>query len=332
VRANEERAPTNKRQLRMQLPNLAPLAPLSAPPQDISAKPLAEVAFLVLRQHGALAGLGQLVRVLAAARTTPLSPRGMHTTLLKDPRFALYGTDAWGLRAVGLNGVTIRWLVGNGEIGQGVLLDPAVTEPLLYGCPVAPEGLTFIDHDGNVIRGARTVRLVNRHVIGGLRNWMQKAGFAYHGGSYLYITVLDFTEGRFQLSHHPRREADESLARSLSAEFATVVTSLLAGRRGWTSLVELLPRALYWWPGRGAGPCDPFEKILQSRSEVRGRPGGDVRLAKSLPTPAFSGSDYLLSFYDVHTGKTRRPVDGTAPCPCGSGATFSRCCRRSRPR
>jgi hypothetical protein len=287
---------------------------------------------VVLREHGGLTGAGQLARVLSEATKRPLQPADIRSVLERDPRFARYGAGLWGLRAVGMDGAIIRYVPSNGEIGQGVLTDIAVTEPMFYGCPAAPGHLSFLDEEDRRLAEPRAVRLVSRQVLTGLRKWMQSVGFSYDGRSSIIITFVDFTQGVFRITHQSKDEANEAMIRALGAEFAGIVSTLLRGQRAWVPIMDLLPQALYLWPGKGAGPSEPFETVLRQRNGFRVSPAGTVRRAPGRTGPRPYARDYLLHFYEPATGRVRANIKPSAPCPCGSGRPFGKCCRRARPR
>jgi hypothetical protein len=316
----------------MQLPFRVTESRVDVLPPGLRGRDPREAAFLVLRNQGKLVGLTQLASVLSRATGATVPRSQLGASLSADPRFSRYGPDLWGLRAVGLDGAVLHHVPSNGEIGQGAVVSAPVTAPLFYGCPVAPESLTIVDEEGSAIRDARAVRLIGRYVLTGLRAWMQREGFSYEGRSSLLLTIEDFTKGIFKLSHRETAKLDSVALRGLGDEFASVMGMLLRGHRGLVNLYDLLPLALYLWPGRGAGPCDPFETVLRTHAAFQVRPGGDVKLSRQ-PSPRISaGCDYLLHFYDVSKGMVRATVEGAAPCPCGSGKTFGKCCRRAKPR
>jgi hypothetical protein len=319
-------------QLRIPLPLRAVPLGLAPPIVSLKGKGTGEAAFVLLREHGGLAGASQLARVLAEATKRPLQPSDIRAVLERDPRFARYGADLWGLRAVGMDGAIIRYAPSNGEIGQGVLTDISVTQPIFYGCPTRPDRISLLDEEDRRLADARGARLVTRQVLTGLRKWMQSVGFAYDGRSTIIITFVDFSEGTFRVAHQSRAEANEAMIKALGAEFAGIVSTLLRRQRAWVPIMDLLPQTLYLWPGKGAGPSEPFETVLRQRNGFRVSPAGAVRRAAGRSGPQPHACDYLLHFYEPATGRVRAAVKPSAPCPCGSGRPFGQCCRRAKPR
>ncbi len=326
------------RQLRLPLPSRATPSPLPSPTRSLRGENPAEAAFLALQEHGKLAGLEGLVRFIGEARGPTLSQQELRSVLCSDLRFTEYGPGIWGLRAVGMDGTMVSYAPTNPEIGQGTVLARAVTEALFYGCPVAPEAISVLSEDDRRIPDARGVRLVTRYVLTGLRAWMHSVGFSYDGQSSLVITYEDFSKGVFRVARRRREPTEDALVNGMSIELAAVLRALLRRRREWIPLVDVLPQALYLWPGKGTGPCAPFETVLKEREAFRVKLDGKVRLAPrrggaaGIAEPAGDVCNYVLCFYDVPTGRARAGVKPSAPCPCGSGRTFGKCCRRARPR